>query len=118
MKRDIADAVSVAPVRLSGDRTDSRANDGTLTVSCIKTVSGLVLFIINQEPDAEREIVFTAKERYTLDSWRSLSGKTLESHNEDTRKEITVEEHSGAEHAFQKIFIPAKSICALFLKKR
>ncbi|MBI4976430.1 MAG: hypothetical protein HZC28_03050 [Spirochaetes bacterium] len=119
IKQGTADARSVVAFTVSGDSTDSRTKEGTFIASCIKTRGGLTLFLVNRDPESERELAVNTKLKYSLESWQTLSGASLESRNEDKKKEIVVEQHTGQPGGAvtKKMRIPAKSILVVMLRR-
>ncbi|MFH0790570.1 MAG: hypothetical protein V2A64_02965 [Candidatus Omnitrophota bacterium] len=109
---------SVVKTNISGDFTDLKKSDCTLTAVTMATKQGLNIILVNRAPLMKRDVSFEFRDKYMLLKEITLTAKDMDACNTLDRKEITVTSKDiNSEENFNSYVVPAKSMLVLYLKK-
>lgn len=102
---------------LSGEKTDPKEKENTLTATVQSTGRSLRIFLVNREPDTERSIELGFKEKYRLTRETILSAKSLLDFNTSgSRKIKTASREVDDRSQLVQYRLPPKSAVILFLE--
>ena len=111
---------TVVAEKMSGKFTDFTKTDLMTTAAAVMSKDGKTLYLIvcNRLPDTARELTFSARHRYRLQSRTMLTAPGLEAFNTAEKRAIslTTAPATGAE-TFQKAMVPPRSLTVYQLQK-
>lgn len=107
---------NVVENKLTGIRTNRYENYLSANSAVMKSKDGLVLYLVNYEPNTTREINFFFERKYILQEETILTGENFDSHNSESKNEIEVNTKKyNDKNVFTKYNLPPKSIVVLKL---
>ncbi|WP_310391825.1 hypothetical protein [Hymenobacter sp.] len=109
---------TVVQSTFSGERTTLGEEFLSANSAVMKSKDGLVLYLVNYEPTAARELSLSFEGKYALQEETVLTGESFDSHNSATAKDIKVNtQRFPGDKVISKYSLPAKSVVVLKLKK-
>lgn len=110
---------SVVESKLTGTRTNRYEDYLSANSAVMKSKDGLVLYLVNYEPNTIRELNLSFEGKYTLQEETILTGDSFDSHNSEMGNEIKVNTKTYTDKkAMEKYDLPAKSIAVLKLLRK
>ncbi|MEK6796092.1 MAG: hypothetical protein AABZ39_15030 [Spirochaetota bacterium] len=114
---DSAVGMKVLAADVRGEHADPKKDDISFTLTAMSTDTGMNMLIVNREETTARDAAFTFSGTYDIIRSVTLTAPSVHSCNDEREKRITVTESTAIRDA-RTYLVPAKSIVALFLKKK